>query len=91
MMDLYSRRRTDWIAKSKSGEAGGDVVAKQAPVTGTPRRGFEPASSTKSGIELAREKFAASRAKSAQKSNGKGAGRTGGTGANSVVSRISAA
>ena len=48
MMDLYNRRRTEWIANCKS-----DVDATAAPV----ERG--PQFKAKSGIELARERFAA--------------------------------
>jgi hypothetical protein len=57
-MDLYKRRKLDWINQAKvGGGAGGDQV-----VTSDIRGHRED----KSGIELARERFAAAKAKKVQ-------------------------
>ncbi|MCJ1391636.1 Nucleolar protein 9 [Xylographa bjoerkii] len=71
MMDLYKRRRIDWISKAK-----GTQDAEVSHAGPKPRDG----AIAKSGIELARERFAATKAGKAAK------GRPGvGTGANSVL------
>ena len=70
MMDLYKRRRVEWISKAK-----GTQDAEVAHANPKSRDG-----AVKSGIELARERFAATRAGKAAK------GRPGiGTGANGVL------
>ena len=93
MMDLYSRRRTDWIVKAKASEPGAPVPKTEQPLVNRgdqeDDRSSYKTNGTKSGIELAREKFATSRARA-------GAGRRGGgssvlsrgTGAN-MVSKVS--
>ncbi|MCJ1403351.1 Nucleolar protein 9 [Xylographa trunciseda] len=69
MMDLYKRRKLDWIAKAKGTQ---DVEASYA--NPKPRDGTVP----KSGIELARERFAATKAgKTAQGRRGIGTGANG--------------
>lgn len=70
-MDLYKRRKLDWINEAKAGGgAGGETV-----VTPDSRnRGEE-----RSGIELARERFAAAKARKS-----KGAQGGSGTGANGI-------
>ena len=71
MMDLYKRRRVEWISKAK-----GTQDAEVASVNPKPRDG----TLAKSGIELARERFAAMKAGKAVK------GRPGiGTSANGVL------
>ena len=73
-MDLYKTRRKDWtaVAKKRDAHEATNVPGKQKQ---------------KSGIELARERYAASKAKTDSKGPGRGPGRA--TGANTAL-RISA-
>lgn len=77
-MDLYKRRKLDWINEAKAGGgAGGEIV-----VTPDSRnRGEE-----RSGIELARERFAAAKAKKSKSARG-GTG-TGANGISATARRI---
>ncbi|KAI9725090.1 MAG: hypothetical protein M1812_000366 [Candelaria pacifica] len=53
MMDLYKRRKVDWITKAKIEDRPVTAIQKQPPMAFTTNHG-------KSNIELARERFAAS-------------------------------
>jgi nucleolar protein 9 len=55
MMDNYKRRRVDWIAKAKAE----DESAEQQNAPSPAKKGANPATSGKSALQLAREKFAA--------------------------------
>ncbi|MCJ1286202.1 Nucleolar protein 9 [Xylographa opegraphella] len=71
MMDLYKRRRVDWILKAKGSQDAEGAFANPKPRDGT---------TAKSGIELARARFAATKAGKATR----GRPRIG-TGANGVL------
>ena len=53
MMDLYKRRKSEWISKTKGAPYKPDLLSKGGP---------KPQATPKSGIELARERFAAAKA-----------------------------
>jgi nucleolar protein 9 len=86
MLDLYSRRKTDWLAKAK-----GASFPYSSPIAAPAQSGSAIVEQVheKSGITLAREKFAASRAKAGR---GGGGSRTPGkaTGANAVSNAAAA-
>ena len=73
MMDLYKRRKSEWISKAKSAHDTPDLSSKV---------GTKSQSIPKSGIELARERFAA--AKAGKSKNSRAAVSTG---ANGVAGR----
>ncbi|KAL3426358.1 Nucleolar protein 9 [Phlyctema vagabunda] len=87
MLDLFKRKRGEWIAKVKAGEGGGSssassslsavVAAKGAGESnegGGKDKKKDKAASGKSAIELAREKFAKSKNKKKLISESKGTG-----------------
>lgn len=76
MMDLYKRRKSEWISKAKA------KAAHEQPDV-TTKVGTKSQTVTKSGIELARERFAAAKAGKWKKS------RVGvGIGANGVAAAV---
>lgn len=74
MMDLYKRRTSEWISKPKGAHEQPDVTTKV---------GRKPQTASKSGIELARQRFAAAKAGTSKKSRA-----WVGTGANSVAAKV---
>ncbi|KAI9822443.1 MAG: Nucleolar protein 9 [Pycnora praestabilis] len=63
MMDLFKRRKPDWIAKAKSGYGGAKMESKQSMVDINGNDKGNENGNEKSGIELARQKFAAAKAR----------------------------